>query len=128
MQTAEPCCKMDADAVLRMAKLKVAHTCPCRLLIEFDAMPSYHVPGTQRVRPCWPALQTVTAASYCAAMQVVSTMGTTTLEDVAAAASDVSQHMFQLYVIKDRDFSKQLVQVMRAVLNGPLLLVPGLAC
>ena len=38
-------------------------------------------------------------------------MGTTTLEDVAAAASDPAQHMFQLYVIKDRDFTKQLVQV-----------------
>lgn len=42
--------------------------------------------------------------------QVVSTMGTTTLEDVAAAAPDPSQHMFQLYVIKDREFTRQLVQ------------------
>ena len=38
-------------------------------------------------------------------------MGTTLLEDVAAAAPDPSQHMFQLYVIKDRDFTRQLVQV-----------------
>ena len=37
-------------------------------------------------------------------------MGTTLLEDVAAAAPDPSQHMFQLYVIKDRDFTRQLVQ------------------
>ena len=43
--------------------------------------------------------------------QVVSTMGTTALEEVAAAAADPSQHMFQLYVIKDRDFTRQLVQV-----------------
>ena len=38
-------------------------------------------------------------------------MGTTLLEDVAAAAPDPAQHMFQLYVIKDRDFTRQLVQV-----------------
>ncbi len=38
-------------------------------------------------------------------------MGTTLLEDVAAAAPNPSQHMFQLYVIKDRDFTRQLVQV-----------------
>ena len=38
-------------------------------------------------------------------------MGTTALEEVAAAADDPSQHMFQLYVIKDRDFTRQLVQV-----------------
>ena len=38
-------------------------------------------------------------------------MGTTTLEEVAAAAPDPSQHMFKLYVIKDRDFTRQLVQV-----------------
>ena len=43
--------------------------------------------------------------------QVVSTMGTTTLEDVAAASRDPSRHMFQLYVIKDRAFTQQLVQV-----------------
>ncbi len=47
----------------------------------------------------------------CLGRQVVSTMGTTLLEDVAAAAPDPSQHMFQLYVIKDRDFTRQLVQV-----------------
>lgn len=38
-------------------------------------------------------------------------MGTTTLEDVAASSGDASRHMFQLYVIKDRDFTQQLVQV-----------------
>ena len=37
-------------------------------------------------------------------------MGTTTLEEVAAASGDAGQHMFQLYVIKDRDFTQQLVQ------------------
>ena len=57
-----------------------------------------------------------------AAMQVVSTMGTMLLEEVAAAASDPSQHMFQLYVIKDRDFTKQLVQVMHDGLVPVLLL------
>ncbi len=48
-------------------------------------------------------------------------MGTTTLEYVAAAASDPAQHMFQLYVIKDRDFTKQLVQVLTIELSQRLL-------
>lgn len=37
-------------------------------------------------------------------------MGTSTLEDVAGAARDPNRHMFQLYVIKDRSFTQQLVQ------------------
>lgn len=37
-------------------------------------------------------------------------MGTTTLEDVAGAAREPNRHMFQLYVIKDRSFTQQLVQ------------------
>ena len=44
-------------------------------------------------------------------MQVVSTMGTSRLEDIAEASGDPSRHMFQLYVIKDRAFTQQLVQV-----------------
>lgn len=49
--------------------------------------------------------------TYAFGLQIVSTMGTTTLEDVAAASGDASRHMFQLYVIKDRDFTQKLVQV-----------------
>ena len=41
-------------------------------------------------------------------------MGTTPLEEVAAASGDAGQHMFQLYVIKDRDFTQQLVQARTA--------------
>ena len=40
----------------------------------------------------------------------LSTMGTTTIEDVAAAGGPTGRHWFQLYVWTDRDRSMQLVQ------------------
>lgn len=43
--------------------------------------------------------------------QGVSTMGTTTLEDVAAASDDPGTLMFQLYVLRDREFTRDVVQV-----------------
>ena len=55
------------------------------------------------------------------AVQVVSTMGTTTLEDVAGAARDPSRHMFQLYVIKDRSFTQQLVQARAEIMSRTLI-------
>lgn len=38
-------------------------------------------------------------------------MGTFTLEDVAGASADPGTLMFQLYVLKDRDFTRDIVQV-----------------
>lgn len=40
-------------------------------------------------------------------------MATATLEDVAAASADPATLMFQLYVLRDRDFTRDLVQVSR---------------
>lgn len=43
-------------------------------------------------------------------LQVLSTMATQPLEDVAKAGKDGPLQLFQLYVIKDRDFCKRLIQ------------------
>ncbi len=45
-------------------------------------------------------------------MQGVSTMGTCTLEAVAAASADPGTLMFQLYVLRDRSFTRHIVQVI----------------
>ena len=42
--------------------------------------------------------------------QVLSTMATQPLEDVAKAGKDGPLQLFQLYVIKDRKFCKSLIQ------------------
>ena len=42
-------------------------------------------------------------------LQIVSTMGTTSLEDVAAASEGSPLIMFQLYVQRDRDFTASLI-------------------
>ena len=43
-------------------------------------------------------------------MQVLSTMATQPLEDVAKSGKDGPLQLFQLYVIKDRNFCKRLIQ------------------
>lgn len=43
-------------------------------------------------------------------LQVVSTMGTTSLEDVAAASEGSPLLIFQLYVQRDRDFTASLIR------------------
>jgi hypothetical protein len=43
-------------------------------------------------------------------VQVLSTMATQPLEDVAKAVKDGPLQLFQLYVIKDRKFCKSLIQ------------------
>ncbi len=40
-------------------------------------------------------------------------MATTNLEEVAAAAQDPGTLMFQLYVLRDRELTRDLVQVCR---------------
>ena len=42
-------------------------------------------------------------------LQIQSTMGTVKLADVARAAEGAPLMMFQLYVIKDRDFCRKLI-------------------
>lgn len=42
----------------------------------------------------------------------VSTMGTYSVQQVADACSDPAALMFQLYVLQDRAFTRQLVQVV----------------
>lgn len=43
-------------------------------------------------------------------LQVLSTMATQPLEDVAKAGKDGPLQLFQLYVIKDRAFCRRLIQ------------------
>ena len=43
-------------------------------------------------------------------VQVVSTMATTSLEDVASAGQSAPCLIFQLYVTKDRKFTASLIQ------------------
>ncbi len=43
-------------------------------------------------------------------MQVLSTMATQPLEEVAKSGKDGPMQLFQLYVIKDRNFCKSLIQ------------------
>ena len=43
-------------------------------------------------------------------LQVLSTMATQPLEDVARAGQGGPMQLFQLYVIKDRNFCKSLIQ------------------
>jgi isopentenyl diphosphate isomerase/L-lactate dehydrogenase-like FMN-dependent dehydrogenase len=38
-------------------------------------------------------------------------MGTATLEDIAAASGDPGTLFFQLYVLRDRNFTREIVQV-----------------
>ena len=43
-------------------------------------------------------------------LQVLSTMATQPLEDVAKSGQDGPLQLFQLYVIKDRQFCRRLIQ------------------
>lgn len=43
-------------------------------------------------------------------LQVQSTMGTVKLEEVRAAGEGAPLMMFQLYVIKEREFTQRLIQ------------------
>ena len=43
-------------------------------------------------------------------LQVLSTMATQPLEEVAKSGKDGPLQLFQLYVIKDRNFCKRLIQ------------------
>ena len=56
---------------------------------------------------------TARAASVAGSLYVASTLATTTLEDVAAAAPGAPQ-WFQLYVHKDREFTARLVERAKA--------------
>ena len=49
-------------------------------------------------------------------LQIVSTMGTTSLEDVAAASEGSPLLIFQLYVQRDRDFTASLIQSKFSIL------------
>ena len=54
-------------------------------------------------------------------------MGTYSLEDVARAAGDPGQLMFQLYVLKDRNFTRDIVQV-RASRTSQTSLAASFCC
>ena len=43
-------------------------------------------------------------------MQVQSTMGTVHMDNVAKAGRDAPLLMFQLYVIKERDYTQKLIE------------------
>jgi 4-hydroxymandelate oxidase len=62
---------------------------------------------------------TARAATNCGALMIVSTLATTSLEEVAAAST--GPKWFQLYVHKDREFTRDLVQ--RAQASGYRALV-----
>lgn len=46
----------------------------------------------------------------CLSLQVQSTMGTIKLQDVIKAGKGAPLMMFQLYVLADREFTKNLIQ------------------
>src|SRR6185503_3102935 len=60
------------------------------------------------------------AAAAAGTLMVVSTMATTSLEDVAAAAP--GPKWFQLYVYKDRDLAKSMVERAEAAGYSALVL------
>ena len=64
---------------------------------------------------------TARAASAEGAMMVVSTLSTTSLEDIAAAAPD-GPRWFQLYVHRDRDLTRTLVERAHAARYGAIVL------
>ena len=66
-----------------------------------------------------PAVASVAAAA--GIPYTLSTMGTTTIEEVAAAAPD-ARRWFQLYLWRDRSFAKDLVQRARAAGYDTLML------
>ena len=59
-------------------------------------------------------------------LQVVSTMATTSLEDIAAAGQSAPCLIFQLYVTKDRKFTASLIQSQPCKDLCMLIPVPGM--
>lgn len=82
----------------------------CTLLGEKLSMPLLIAPmAYQRMAHPEGEKATARAAAQCSIPMVQSTMGTVKLAEVAKAAAGAPLLMFQLYVIKDRDFCRKLI-------------------
>lgn len=87
-----------------------------RLALPFGVAPTAY----QRLAHADGEAATARAAAAIGALMVVSTMATTSMEDVAAAAPDGTR-WFQLYVHRDRDLTADLVRRAAAAGYGAIV-------